>query len=416
MLTSNEEFYDEIIQIRDFAQNNGNKISYTMVIDVLKERHKDLESFEEILVILEDEGIEISEGYDEDYVTESEGNPYVPADVNITPRTITIGSICERMEYHEINLNPDFQRRGNLWSPIQQSRLIESLMLKIPLPTFYFDASDENKWVVIDGLQRLSALKNFIVDKTLKLSGLEFLIECNGKGFDDLPRHYYRRIKETMITVYTIEKGTPEEITYNIFRRINTGGLTLEPQEIRHALYNGKATEIIKKLAKAKQFKEATGGSISPNRMLDCEYVTRFVAFTELDYEKLYTGNIDDYLIAAMKYLNKLDNKNLERISKNFTVKMQECHDLFGRWAFRKISDDSRRGPVNKAIFEAMTVCLSKLSRAQINKLLENKDDVLKEYQKLTVSSNFSTWIKAGDKYSVGYRINALEKMLRAQL
>jgi uncharacterized protein with ParB-like and HNH nuclease domain len=123
-----------------------------------------------------------------------------------------------------------------LWSNNQKSRLIESILLKLPLPVFYFDVSDPGKWMVIDGLQRISTIKSFFVSKTLKLKGLEFLKELNSKKCDDLPTNLQRTIEDTMFVAYQIEAQTPKEVRYSIFNRINTGGLSLKPQEIRQAL------------------------------------------------------------------------------------------------------------------------------------------------------------------------------------
>ena len=125
-----------------------------------------------------------------------------------------------------------------------------------------------------------------------------------------------RRIKETTVVAYTVEKGTPDEIVFNIFQRINTGGTILKPQEIRQALYQGKATILIEKLAKCDEFLQATQNAIRSDRMQDREYVTRFIAFTELNFEKEYRGNIDEYLIKAMKLVNTYDDNKIRKLEK----------------------------------------------------------------------------------------------------
>ena len=103
-------------------------------------------------------------------------NPFSTKDIAINNRIVVLPSLVTKLTHEEIDLNPEFQRNEDLWDKKKMSRLIESILLKLPLPVFYFDVSNPEKWIVVDGLQRLSSIKKFMVEKKLKLQNLEFLV------------------------------------------------------------------------------------------------------------------------------------------------------------------------------------------------------------------------------------------------
>ena len=417
-----EEKLEQIVQ---FARTKNNTISHNTVIDILKDKEDQLTEQDIVDAIgeLGYRGVIIAPEDDEEYLAnETDPDTFIPAEVQISQRTINVYNLMERLDNEEIDLAPSFQRKGDLWSLEEQSRLIESLMLKIPIPAFYFNAADDAKWIVIDGLQRLSAFYNFLVGKKEEGSnkrkkeefqGMQYLKDFNGCTFDELPRQYIRRIKETTLVAYNVEKGTPDEIVFNIFQRINTGGMILKPQEIRQALYQGKATLLIEKLAECDEFLEATQRAVRNDRMQDREYITRFIAFTELDFKKEYKGNIDEYLIKAMKLVNTYDEEDLERIERSFKRIMNYCTKVFGKYAFRKYNKNQRRGPINKAIFEMWIVCFSELSDSQLNKLVYDQRQFLKRFEKRQQDNDFVTAVKAGDQYSVNRRIEMARELVR---
>jgi hypothetical protein len=221
--------------------------------------------------------------------------PFNPTLINIITKQMSLDILIRRMREGEVDLSPDFQR-AEVWKPTAKSRLIESLLIRIPLPAFYMDATNEDNWLVVDGLQRLATLRDFVIKKTMKLEALEFLTQFQGLKYDDLPRNYQRRIEETQVTVYLIERGTPPEVKFNIFKRINTGGLPLSAQEIRHALNQGPVVQYLKQLADSKEFLQATDKGVSDKRMAARECVLRYLAFTLTPPETYKAADFDAFL------------------------------------------------------------------------------------------------------------------------
>jgi hypothetical protein len=333
----------------------------------------DAELFQEITIEKEDIGISLMD------------EPFNPAQINIDTQSPTLYNLISRLKSNppEIDLYPDFQRKDDLWDEGKQSRLIESVLISFPLPAFYFDGTDDNKWLVVDGLQRLSAIRNFIITKTLKLQELEFLKDLKGETYDSLPRSLQRKIEETQIIAYIIKPGTPQKVKFNIFRRINTGGLVLEPQEIRHALNQGLPAKYVAELAELSVFKKATENKISSARMLDREFITRFIAFYLNDPE-VYTPDLDTYLNNSMSQIANLGQEKLLKMKADFAEAMTYSIKIFGKWAFRKADlYPQKRKPINKALFEVWSVNLAKLSPANRQILFSKKEIVMNKFVNL---------------------------------
>lgn len=302
-------------------------------------------------------------------------HPFDPTKIDIRPQPLTILSILKRLSSDpmRIDLNTEFQRKGDLWELENQSKLIESLLVRIPLPAFYFDGTTD-KWLIVDGLQRISALRNFILLKKFKLTGLEYLKNFEGHGWDDLPVYLQTRIEETHLTAYIINPGTPEEVKFNIFKRINTGGLILTPQEIRHALNQGIPAKFVADLAKEVSFISALGGKVPTDRMEDRDYVTRFLGFYL--FEEQYKPDLDSFLNAGMARLKSMNEDQRGTIKNNFIKSMNAALKIFGEHAFRKRYGypGEYRKPINKALYECLSVVLAKASQSEIDVLIEKKD------------------------------------------
>jgi hypothetical protein len=346
--------------------------------------------------------------------------PFDPKKIDIETKPLTLDLLLRRLRSTppEIDLYPDFQRKDSVWSKTKQSRLIESILIRLPLPAFYFDGSDDNKWLVVDGLQRLSTLRNFIITKTLVLENMEFLTHLNGEGFDRLPREFQRRIEETQITAYIIKPGTPEDVKFNIFSRINTGGEPLTAQEIRHALNQGIPAKYVASLADSDSFKKATG-NIKPDRMLNRDFVTRFVAFYLLGYEA-YEPDLDAFLNQGMRQIYELSDRQRENLEEVFSEAMSCAHDIFGQHAFRKpYQQGERKKPISKALFEVWSVALAKLSREDRAQLVEKRRILAQEFLGLMdADQEFIAAISqaTGDRKRVHKRFSTVQSLIQKVL
>jgi hypothetical protein len=341
--------------------------------------------------------------------------------INIATREPTIEQLLRRIDEEALDLAPEFQRQANIWTLEAKSKLIESILIRIPLPAFYIDATNEDEWVVVDGLQRLSALKQFVIDKSsnkLKLVGLEYLKELNDKTYDELERRYQRRILETQVTVYLIEKGTPLEVKYNIFKRINTGGVPLSNQELRHALNPGEATKLVAKLAAFSEFKRVVNISESKKkRMDDREFVLGFLAFYLISYKEYQDETRDSFFSKALSKINNLSNEEIIKIEEIFRKAMIAAFDVFNDNAFRKISKKNKRKfPINKSLFEVWSVKLGRLSIQDIQILKDRKTKLIDTFAKYVDNDSDFLVSISQVKNKIEHRFETVEKIIQEVL
>jgi len=323
--------------------------------------------------------------------------PFDPSKIRVETKNTTMDVLIKRLRNKEIDLAPDFQRRDDIWKDDVQSRLIESMLIKIPLPAFYMDATEDNNWLVVDGLQRLTTVRRFVIDGSLALSGLEFLSDLTDKRFSELPRSFQRRIEETEIVIYLIQPGTPPRVKFDIFRRINTGGAPLSSQEIRHALNQGKIIKKLELLADSQEFKKTTANGVSPKRMDDRECVLRFFAFTLKPPQDYAADNFDGFLNDSMAQLNQMSDEDLQKLSEQFLHTMEIAFSLFGYDAFRKrYQRTSMRHPINKALFESWSANLGQLSAAESNRLIEKKELLIDRFITLMADRDFDIAVTQG--------------------
>jgi hypothetical protein len=357
-------------------------------------------------------------GIESDEIENEFITPFNPDDISINSQTVALDTVLRRIKQNRIRLAPSFQR-NSVWDDTRKSRLIESMMLKIPLPMFYVSSDKDNNWDVVDGLQRITTIKEFVLgnynpdkekydEKGFKLKNLEFWRKLNGQTYDDIPGKLYNNIAETELSFTVINPDTPEEVKRNIFKRINTGGMPLTAQEIRHALYQGLSSKLLKELAEQEAFLNAID-KVDDSRMGARELILRYLSFYIRDcisYTK--DSNMDAYLSNTMRIINTFDKFSLETIQsefkyekkldfntlyksikfkelthiiKDFETAMIRARKIFGEHTFRKSYPGKRRTPINKTLFEVFGNLLGALSEEEYQQLKNNKQQFLEEYK-----------------------------------
>lgn len=287
-----------------------------------------------------------------------------PEQIRFDPRNFSLSDIVRFVSQNRIDLSPDFQR-SFVWEERQKSRLIESLLLKIPLPVFYLAENHTGLYQVVDGLQRLTTIRDFMTGK-LTLKDLEYLADCEDKTFSTLLPKYQRRLEDTQLACNIIAPTTPISVKTEIFKRLNLGGKPLNRQEIRNSLSIPHVRGFIRKLVESSHFKKATGNSIKPLRMDDQELAMRFVAFylSKLEQKFQYKGDMENFLDETLDYLNRHGTADkFAVIESAFQQAMQNAFYLFGKYTFRKVMphniEKNDKPPVNKSLFTAWSVTLS---------------------------------------------------------
>ncbi len=345
--------------------------------------------------------------------------PFDPSSLKAEVKNSTIGALVDMLKNNLIDLNPEFQRSGNLWNDKRKSQLIESILLGLPLPSFYFYVDERlKKWVVIDGLQRLCSLQSFMVDEALCLHGLEFLNESvYGKSFKDFDYFDQLAMKMHPVTLNVLSGDTSAEARYIIFQRVNAKGTQLSPAEMRNALYQGAATTLIKRMSENIHFKKLVSDQISTTRMKDREFASRFLLFYLTDY-KDYNGYLDMSINRTLDYINKFcDDKLLEGIYQDFERSLSLCEKLLGINAFRRPenrSKNKRRNVVSFTIFEILTVSLARLNEIDIQKLLSHTDRFRNNYELLFQDNTMQSFLAEGTskKTAVTYRFEKIQQVI----
>ena len=324
----------------------------------------------------------------------------------------TIHDVLRRIGQGQFIMDPDFQR-DFIWPVDKQSKLIESVLMRIPLPVFYIAENEDGRMVVVDGLQRLSTFRNF-VHEGLRLR-LPDHPDLNGKQFADLDPKFKNRIEDCNLTLYVIDSKAPERARLDIFDRVNSG-VPLSRQQMRNCLYMGQATRFLKEEAEKPLFQEVTGGSLNRAQMRDREFINRFCGFQLLSLVD-YRGDMDLFLSQTLKHMNVLEQSDLDLLSVRLRSGLTNNLNLFGRYAFRKhaSTQEGRRGFINASLWDVMSTGLSRYDETVVE---ANKTPLLERFYCLLDDFDFNDAITLGTNQAnrVKRRFEMANQMLREVL
>lgn len=281
-----------------------------------------------------------------------------------------------------MKLNPEYQRRYR-WNNKKKSHLIESFLLNIPVPPIYLFENSYNSYEVMDGRQRLTAIMEFLEDK-FRLIGMEYLSELNGKKFTTLPEVIQRGLLRRSITAIVLlsETSTSDDsqldIRLSLFKRLNTGGVSLNSQEMRNAFFEGPFRDAINNLAALDIFRNVWGipkGSTEMDEhrrkrnsiyrtMQDCELVLRFFAIRHV-VRCGERGSLRRILDKTMYRMNNLHSDAIEQLKHIFINNLEKLIRIFGETAFHIPGSNNTLRP-SRPLYDALMVAIDMLNEEDV--------------------------------------------------
>lgn len=371
-------------------------------------------------------GLEYEADIQDDNEEDDNEIPFNADKIRIDQQMLSLKYIMELKDGNLLELNPGYQRNKVWKDNKRKSLLIESLMLRIPIPAFYFYENEDSKFQVIDGQQRLATIHEF-VNNEFQLAGLEYLSDtCSKKYFKDLDVKYQQRIYRTQLAVNVLDARSPKKVIYDIFRRINTGGMKLNPQEMRNAICKPIVRSFLKKSIQNSNYLKATRSLVKDDRMDAQELALRFYSFYlayDFKEEKLTYDykNVASMLDDKIEVLNKMNDGELNELLMKFDIAMKRCHQAFGKYCFTKIKITKEnkiqltsRDYINKSLFTAYAVLLMHPKYAEKNlQSYQNKiiETFARELQKPDYINSIT--VGTGDKSRVVQNFKFSEEVLR---
>jgi Protein of unknown function DUF262 len=326
-----------------------------------------------------------------------------------------LGTLSDLITGKTIDLNPRYQRRFR-WDEDRQSKLIESFLMNVPVPPIFLNEDRYGKYSVIDGKQRLMAVHEFLCGR-LKLQNLKIFHDCNGHTFDTLHSDLQSVIKlRPTLRAVIILRQSDIDVKFEVFQRLNTGGVHLNPQEIRNSAYPGPLNDAILDLSTDKSFHKVLGIKVKEKsaiyqEMRDAEFVLRYFTFKDTwpTASSRIKASLDHFLVENQK----MAKKKIGELKEQFLKTVDTVQAAFGEYAFRRYvpSKDSWRRQILASLYDAqMLACHGKESM----KLGPHRSKIISKMKKLFGNDEFDQAITSATNTpaSFQYRIKAVKELL----
>lgn len=326
---------------------------------------------------------------------------------------LSLETVASMVDSGAIDIQPQYQRRAR-WSPKKRSALIESFLLNIPVPPVYLAEDDYGVYSVIDGKQRLGAVRGFMRDD-YALVQLDDFEALNGRRFTALPPELRNALSiRPYIRAITLLRQSDEDVKYEVFQRLNTGGEPLNAQEIRNSAFRGPLNDLLYALAEApflrKQLKIKSESSPPYRNMLDAEFVLRFL--TLADNWASFSGDFKASMDAFMATHQYLGGPDVVALGGTFKRALQWCERLWGEHAFHRPEGSGWRDQALAGMYDAQMVAVSERSDAHLERL--DGARVLSETRRLFADPVFDKAVREATNtpQRIKYRVSVLGSLL----
>ena len=301
-----------------------------------------------------------------------------------------ISFLYEQYKSGDLTLDPHFQRR-KVWDDGRSSRLIESAILEVPIPVFYFAEESDGRLEVIDGQQRLLSFFRFL-DNEYALKSLKAAPDLIGRYFKDLDKAHQKMVRNYPVRSVVFKKESDENLKFDIFERLNTGAVPLNQQELRNSIYRGPYNELLIELSEDPDYMFLMGLDGPDKRMKDVEYALRFAAFYHSTYLN-YKPSMARFLNEEMKTFQNIDPEEASKLRKVFKISVLLIRSLLGKHAFRRYYRGSEDKPdgwwepkkFNASLYDIMMWSFSNKDK---NQVMANLDAIREAFIVLMTSDD----------------------------